>query len=349
MNKEKFRLLLKRYLDGNCTDDEKRIIDRWYELLDQEEFKAPSGLEMDLVEKRLWNKIQAGALQPHEPVKSREREGAGSTRKLNYRMLAAAALIGLIVMATAYFWWSSGKGLVSPTGGQAGPAMASATNTSNSPLRISLTDGTTVILAAHAAINYPNTFEQNRREVFLDGEAFFDVARDTSRPFFVYSPNLVTQVLGTSFSVKTDKKLGQSEVAVTTGIVSVYERDEKESRDTRRNGVILTPNQKVLYYSEDKHFITGLVDDPLPVKGRAPAAATDFQFNDAPLSTVLNALEDTYGIKFVVENEGLYHCPFTGNISRQSLGDKLKLITQSIGASYEIQGTQILIKGQGCE
>jgi transmembrane sensor len=115
--------------------------------------------------------------------------------------------------------------------------------------------------------------------------------------------------------------------------------------------VIITPNQKVTYYEENRHFITSLVEAPLPVhaeSGKTPEEEK-FVFDDTPLSEVLNTLEKTYEIEIVLENANLANCPFTGNITKQNLFNKLEIICQAFQATYDLKGTVILIKGgKGC-
>jgi type II secretory pathway component GspD/PulD (secretin) len=140
------------------------------------------------------------------------------------------------------------------------------------------------------------------------------------------------------------------EVSVMTGRVAVYEKGDLVSKSRLTSGVIITPNERVTYYTENHHFITSLVDTPVAVNAVAGAAIpVKFVFEDAPLSEVLDNLQKAYNIQISVENDNLNHCPFTGDISGQSLYDKLEMICQSIGSTYEIKGTAILIKGKGCD
>jgi ferric-dicitrate binding protein FerR (iron transport regulator) len=183
--------------------------------------------------------------------------------------------------------------------------------------------------------------------VHLEGEAFFEVSKDLRRPFFVYNENLVTEVLGTSFNVKA--VTSGVEVAVSTGKVAVYENGNKISlspREKLENGVIITANQKVTYYEQARHFVTSIVDTPLPVPPVADKKdSISFVYDDMPLSTVLASIEKTYNIEIVLENDSLKNCPFTGDLTKPSLYNKLEFICQALGASYEIKGTKILLKG----
>ncbi|HEY5407355.1 MAG TPA: FecR family protein [Ginsengibacter sp.] len=226
-------------------------------------------------------------------------------------------------------------------------------NASSEPLQITMEDGSIITLQPGSSIHYPEHFLNDKREIYLEGDAFFQVTKNPARPFFVYNKDVVTRVLGTSFNIKMNKETGQVEVAVKTGRVEVYENKpvEKMVAVKKDNGVILLPNQKVIYDQETRHFISSLVDDPLPLvvesTNKKPIAES-FVFEETPLKTVLKSFEITYGIDIVVENENLYNCLFTGDVSRQDIYTRLNIICQSVQASYEVEGTKILIMGPGC-
>jgi transmembrane sensor len=157
--------------------------------------------------------------------------------------------------------------------------------------------------------------------------------------------------LGTSFFVKANKNI---EVSVCTGKVAVYEfgQDTATSNEEAR-GVILKPNQKVIYTQADHHFRTTLIELPLPVSlnnaSEEKITELNFVFEETPISKVLMHLEKAYHIEMVMENETLANCLFSGDIKGQDLYGQLEIICQSVQASYEVRGTRILIKGSGCE
>ncbi|MHA4809509.1 FecR family protein [Flavitalea flava] len=225
-------------------------------------------------------------------------------------------------------------------------------NPSSPPLTINLEDGSLVILQPGSSLQVPDHFLADKRDVYLEGEAFFDIRKNADRPFYVYNGNLVTHVLGTSFSIKTDPKKKSIEVSVLTGKVQVYENREILQPDTNKlsNGVILMPNQKVIYQEDDRQFSTMLVSNPQPLARDSAGKANPnrFVFEDAQLSTVFRALETDYGIEIIPENENINHCLFTGDIVKHGLYEKLDIICQSVKLSYEFNGTKILIKGKGC-
>lgn len=220
-----------------------------------------------------------------------------------------------------------------------------------------LKDGTTVTLKGKSQIKVATDFNETTRTVTLNGEAFFEVAHNADKPFLVLTGNVITKVLGTSFMVKSPL-LGQNteggksvEVEVVTGKVSVFKKDNNAKKgEPLDNGVVLTPNQKVTYLTENEHFVVGIVDKPVIMKEvEKKPEMIQFRFEETPLSEVISKLENAYGIQIVLSNDKMNDCPMTANLTKQPLFGKLDLVCAILKASYEVQGTHILITGRGCE
>jgi hypothetical protein len=268
---------------------------------------------------------------------------------MRWRM-AAAVIVGLMAIAAAYWLYPAKPQTV--TAETRAKDLIEEVNQTSAARSLQLNDGSTVVLQPGAILRYPSRFTSDKRVVHLEGEAFFDVKKNADQPFFVYHHHLVTHVLGTSFHVKADRQNKQVEVTVVTGRVQVYEdKNVLPEQDKNINGVILTPNQKVIYKEAERQFTATLVNDPLPLAPdslQTNIAPAIFAFEETPLSRVLQTVETTYGIEILVETDKLYNCLFTGDITKHQLYTKLDIICASIKASYQVVGTKILIKGKGC-
>jgi len=220
-----------------------------------------------------------------------------------------------------------------------------AENLTAKPDTIYLDDNSMVVLEPQASLYYPERFDGPRREVHLEGNAFFRVSSHPGQPFYVFSKKIVTHVLGTSFLIRTDAQ-DHIEVSVRSGKVAVY---EEGTAGTSAKSVILEPNQKAIYSSGNRHFTTTLVDDPLPVQTDNSTPEPNFVFDETPMPEVIARLENAYHVKIVLENKNLAGSLFSGDIKGQNLYDQLEIICESVQATYEIRGTRILIKGSGCE
>ena len=343
MNRKAFWQLLKGYFNNTSTEEERRIIDQWYELLDNGK-QSFQDAEMDEIESNLWNKIQSSTIGKAS-LETRPR------KKNIWLKLAAAAcltgivtLIGFVVLKNKNNTLSNESILIS----KINQGFLEETNNADTARNIRLEDGSSLTIYPGTKLAFPKHFATNKREVYLDGDAFFHVSKNPNRPFFVYSNQIVTQVLGTSF--KIHKSDGEVEVDVKTGRVAVYEDKDHISLNEEKqksNGVIITPNQKVTYYQKERHFVTSIVDQPIPVEKETniKTGKIPFNYNDTPLYKVLNDLESTYELEIVLENEKIKNCLFTGDLKGQSMFNKLESICLVFNASYEIKGTKILLKG----
>jgi ferric-dicitrate binding protein FerR (iron transport regulator) len=226
-------------------------------------------------------------------------------------------------------------------------------NRSSEPRMFELPDGSSVRLEASSEIHFAKGFHSGKREVYLTGKAFFDIVKEPTRPFYVYSGSIVTWVLGTTFYVDAPANARKVEVEVVTGRVSVFQRtarpSSKSENQSSTNGVILSPNQRVEYFIEGEggHWVTGLVEEPVPVKS-LDVERLSLVFSNTSMKEVLYEIQERYGIEVVTENDKIEACAFTGDVSRMSLYDMLSVISNSIGSTYEVKGTRILIGGPGC-
>jgi ferric-dicitrate binding protein FerR (iron transport regulator) len=221
-------------------------------------------------------------------------------------------------------------------------------NTSGKPVLLTLPDLSTVTLSPNSRIAYANNFEGGTRDVYLLGEALFTVTKNPARPFRVFANEIVTKVLGTSFTVRSFEKDTTISVAVNTGKVSVYLQEE--SRDTQApgilDGIILSPNQELLYQKKRQKFQKVLRDNPRMI---VPAKADmDLIYTDYSLEKVLDQLSRNYGISIVFDNDLLKSCTITADLRNVPFYDKLDLICRAIGARYEIIDGQVVVQTNGC-
>ena len=225
-------------------------------------------------------------------------------------------------------------------------------NNSNQVQLLVLSDGTKVYLNPGSSLHFDHKFKGDNREVYLEGEAFFNVKKNPNKPFLVYYNNIVTKVLGTSFRVSTNKLNGQLVVEVKTGRVQVFENTNLAKSDSKITPVIITPNQKVSYDVEVRRFETALVVHPEPVDllndESTKIESRPLYFDQQKLNHVFEQLEKYYLIDITVENSATFNCVFTGDIANLDLFSALKIICIATNANYEINGTKILIKGKGC-
>lgn len=226
-------------------------------------------------------------------------------------------------------------------------------NTSEKNVSVKLPDGSTVDIAPHSRIGYANNFDSaSTRDIYLSGEAFFTVTKNPSRPFRVFANEIVTKVLGTSFRVRSFEKDTVIQVTVRTGKVSVYSQtiagaDAKELAQPTLGGIILTPNQEVVYQKTKEKFQKVLLENPLRV--HPETTEQSMLYEDASLEKVFREVGDNYGISIVYDNDLLKKCTVTADLRYENFYNQLMLVCKAIGASYEIIDGQVVIQSNGCE
>ncbi|WP_179830183.1 FecR family protein [Spirosoma fluviale] len=350
------------YFNGNNTTIQCKLIEEWlaepknidlfYVYLDEWEAQHPQyRFDLDTGLKKVYTHINTPAEK--RPVVSDE---PSVISLYPYLKWAAAASILLVA---GWLSWSvvnkpsavSYKSLVRYTKNQTGEIYEKE-NVTNQPLLINLPDNSSIILQPHSKICYsPKQYNRTKREVILAGEAFFEVQKDAKRPFFVYANELITKVLGTSFSVKTQPETSEIEVIVKTGRVSVFLQHDrnrnKKMTDNLLEGLVLTANEKVRVSEDDFRIYAPTVVEQKSLQ--LPIQKIAFDFDETPLIEVLNDLQKAYSIQLVYNPEKLADCKLTAHLSDEPLLEKLKLICAAIDATYEEVNDKLIIHTNGCK
>jgi transmembrane sensor len=225
-------------------------------------------------------------------------------------------------------------------------------NSGNKDKIFHLPDGSTIRLAPRSVIRYSARIASNdTRDIYLSGEAFFDVAKNPNKPFRVFSQELVTKVLGTSFTVKANERDMKISIIVRTGKVAVYDKnntlDRKEINHKNLNGVVLTPNQELVYSRQQQKFQKALVDRPVLIN---PAEVkNDFLYDDAQVADVLEQLKKAFSITILYDKDAIRNCRITADLSDESIYKKLELICKAMDAKYEVIDGQVTVEVRPCE
>ena len=222
------------------------------------------------------------------------------------------------------------------------------TNNGKKAITFELVDGSKITLEPNSELRYGNEFGDKKREVFLSGEAFFDVKKDSQRPFLIYTGKLVTKVVGTSFRIKAYEQDDNISVSVRTGKVTVYRQDRKiENNSSLSTEIVLIPNQKAVFEKEEELLIKTLVDTPVSLNDSPTTMG--LAFDETKISEVFNRLEGMYGIKIGFDKDVFSKCTVTAHFNSENLYQKLDIICEIVRAKYEIVDGEIMIFGNGCQ
>lgn len=173
------------------------------------------------------------------------------------------------------------------------------------PKKLLLPDSSTVWLNTGTEVRYANTFSGKTREIFLNGEAFFEVKRDESKPFIVHAGSLTTQVLGTSFNIRAYPKRSDIEVTVSSGKVSVSDS----------TGVIgkLVRDQQISYQKSTGRFTSQLVNS----HNRSLWKEAELIFETKNFGEVAEILERRYHVQIQFDDNKIKNCPISARFSKE--------------------------------
>ncbi|MGG7661784.1 FecR family protein [Dyadobacter sp. BHUBP1] len=334
--------LLKRYVEGLCTPEEAFQVDEWYASLSEE-----TGEKAAFDQARHLGKVQdeirrlsSGVDTSGVDTSRVDTPGVSRTVPLRHRTLgqylryAAAAMILLVAGLGMRYFLSQNKSVF-----RFGKHTYSTINKTRQVRKHVFPDGSEAWLNPGTRITYAKEdFNEDSREVSLEGEAFFEVTHDPSRPFFVHGESVQVKVLGTSFNVRANKGEAEYAVSVVTGKVSVTADKGKE--------VMLLPHQQAVFKVASGELVSEEVPD---VAEKAPLwQPVSLTFTDAKLGEVMKRLEDKFDVKIRLENPNLENCRVKATFDQNRLSEILEMTMQIVDANYVMQNDEIVIRGEGC-
>ena len=337
MKKKEFDNLLQKFENGDCTPEE--II--FLEGVVNESIDTHSKLtifkdekEMQSEEGRMWNNLNDALFNNSK------------TRNFNKPnllvQLTIAACLLLVISFSIYIYIPEffRRNVISDSRGM------ETQNNANTNQTLTLPDGSKVVLEKNSSIIVSEDFGKVNRTVLLKGKAFFKVVRNEKKPFLVRMGNLVTEVLGTSFKVGSDNQNKSIEVAVISGKVSVY-ASSKNGISKKLNGVVLTPNLKAIYNTENQTIQESIVETPQLLLPNLQKS--DFVFDEIQFGDLRDRFKLFYGVDIIFVNKEIEKCLFKGDLSGLDLFEQLDVAFLSIKARYEVRGSTIFVNGKSCK
>jgi transmembrane sensor len=204
----------------------------------------------------------------------------------------------------------------------------------NATTRLVLPDGTIVFLNHNSEIVYNWKSDDGARTVGLKGEAYFEVQRDTLRPFIIHLGGVTTEVLGTSFNVRYYAHEEATEINVNSGHV-LFGADEK---------ITVEKGQGAIHFSGRKQL------ELVEFNANAVAWRTGkLTFENAKMADVIRDIERYFQIEIESETSSLLHCHFTGEFSNPKEEDVLKVISYSLNIRYTKSQNKYILSGQSCQ
>lgn len=241
------------------------------------------------------------------------------------KWVAAAAILILVFITGIWLGSNPEKGISSSL-------YTSVMAPSGSRSQIVLPDSTTVWLNSGAGIRYPAVFEKNSRDVYVTGECFFDVTKDSRRQFIVHCTDFNVKVFGTSFNVRENRRNNQTEVALIDGKVQVFNKADHPL-------TVLEPGEQFIY-KEGKGLVTRIGNMEALTAWRSNMLI----FEDEPFKEIIQTLESWYGVKFDVDSAILNNHRYTFRVKTESLKEVLELISVITPIEYTVEGEKVTVK-----
>lgn len=334
---DRIHYLLNRYLSDKCTRHEMN------ELLDYLQKHPEDTVTADILrqewlrEERFldskgsfaWSQLQERmhgiSAQPHRP----------RARALAFKVAASVLLLCVCLAALSVWIGDTDRLAVKDQ-----PDVRPVNTTDNEHRLVVLADGSKVWINANSKLSCAPTFNEERREVVLHGEAYFDIHHDPAKPFVITTGVVKTTVLGTAFNIRAFPTEKAVTVTVKRGKVRVESGDKKQAT--------ITANQQVtLDMSSAKAEGTQKISvnpDSVSRWTKQDIILHEIAFGDAQ-----ELLEERYAIDIRFDNPELEKCRFTFTFFEHAgLDEVLKAICLVNGASYEKVGQQVTIYGKGC-
>jgi ferric-dicitrate binding protein FerR (iron transport regulator) len=307
--------LLGKYLGNECSEEEKKEVQEWlnsdpsnsnfYKEL-QETWKITQGIQLHFQPNLeiAWQKINA-------EIKSVEKQTGKESKRYRYNLLpkiwriAAVFIIGIAL----YLFYNQFFKVQTLN-------KIEISNTLNNIKKFDLPDGSQVWLNTGSKIEYTENFTENVRELSLSGEAFFDIAKDSSKPFIVNGQRTIVKVLGTSFVYRSVQAEDSDIVIVNSGKVSFYEKENS------RNSSIIESGYKAVFNHQSKYIgkMMNMDENYFSIKtGR-------LIFESDRLEKVISELSRYYKRRFVIEDQKLNDIRLTVAFDNQSIGEVLKIL-----------------------
>ena len=337
MKKKEFDNLLQKFENGDCTPEEIIFLDGVVNenILTHSElsiFKDENEIQSE--EGRMWNKIN-DALFNKSKIRNLNKHNL-------WVQLTLAACLLIVGSFSIYIYIPEffRRNVISDSRGM------ETQNNANTNQTLTLPDGSKVVLEKNSSIIVSEDFGKVNRTVLVKGKAFFKVVRNEKKPFLVRMGNLVTEVFGTSFKVGSDYQNKSIEVAVISGKVSVY-ANSKNGISKKLNGVVLTPNLKAIYNTENQTIQESIVETPQLLLPNLQKS--DFVFDEIQFGDLRDRLKLFYGVDIIFVNREIEKCLFTGDLGGLDLYKQLDVACTSISAKYEVRGSTIFVNGKSCK
>jgi transmembrane sensor len=334
--------LITRYFSGEATSEEiialsgllksdpenQKLFDEYkntWNLVEQENIET--SVDIDTEWSKISSKIDFAAEEKEETKIFKLVPDEKPKRNFYYQLLKIAAVFILLAVSAIFIFnylnKTEDKKMVAE----------------NKSVEGTLPDGSSVTLNSGSTLEYPDKFDKNKRSVKLNGEAYFNVKHDETKPFIISADDVMVEVLGTSFYVNTNAANGMVEVILTSGKVAVYYKDKPSEK------VILQPGEKA-EFSKTSQIITKSANEN---ENYMAWKTKKMVFNNEKLADIIQVLNKVYLSDIRLKNNNMADCRVTASFDNQSLDAVLNVLKATVDLNINKTGSSIELSGNGCK
>ena len=324
--------IINRYLTGQCSEEELIEVNAWMkeseenarQLFRMEEIYHLGKFDQYANEQR----ILRAERRLNKKLDEEKRKQRKTALNMQHWMKYAAMIAVILVIGGGLGYWLYQNGN--------DQQMMVAVANEGIVKEIILPDGTKVWLNNSATLKYPREFSEKERNVYLDGEAYFEVTKNRHKPFTVQSDAMRVRVLGTTFNFKSDKNCRIAEATLIEGEIEVKGNKEEGQ-------IILAPGQRAELNKNNGRLTVKQVNAKLDAVWHDNL----IPFQQADIFTISKALERFYDVKIILSPDIQADKTYSGVLKRKSnIESVLKSLQNSIPIDYKIVGNNIFISPQ---
>jgi len=310
--------LFRRYFSNEASARERNSIDTWEPIENEKELLSDKTLEKECDTVLVWNAVSKDLNFNISP----------GQKRFHIRFLHryAAAAVLFILLGGGILFLNQHNSFNRSEYGAMADANTFFQTTDAQTKQITLPDGSRIHLNRGTKISYAsNAFNRRLREVWLSGEAFFDVAKNPEKPFIIHTGTMQTTVRGTSFNVKAYPQLGENVVSVRTGKVQISQQGKQLA--------MLTPNEQIIYNTLNNQYETGVADGENAAGWRNGRLI----FNSANIEELKLRLKQQYHVDLVIQDKALKDIMLNSSFAKgTSLNEVMNTIADFYNVKYNI-------------
>ncbi|AOM77098.1 FecR family protein [Pedobacter steynii] len=204
-----------------------------------------------------------------------------------------------------------------------------------------LDDGTRIWLNKNSSINYNKSFGQHKREIILEGEAYFDVVKNEDIPLLIHVGNIDIEVKGTAFNVNAYKNSKKIQVALVRGLIQITDKLDSKQK------ILLHPNERLIFNTardstQHKFLVSSIKSETL--LNETKWIADTLIFSKERLSDLVMRMEKKYDLRIEIHSEKLKDKRFSGRFANETIQQALEALKLSYPLTYTINNRLVVIK-----